>query len=67
VIAERLSMDFVGFELVPCGNSSFIRVQRRPTAAEAQSSTAKVEELPLFGHFSFTIPLNSIFEKFFCF
>nr|CAD2206844.1 unnamed protein product [Meloidogyne enterolobii] len=42
VIAERLGIEFVGYELVPFGSCSFIR------SLQKQNSD-KIEELPLYG------------------
>nr|CAD2168288.1 unnamed protein product [Meloidogyne enterolobii] len=42
VIAERLGIEFVGYELVPFGSCSFIRSLRK-------DNSDKIEELPLYG------------------
>nr|CAD2202736.1 unnamed protein product [Meloidogyne enterolobii] len=42
VIAERLGIEFVGYELVPFGSCSFIRSLRK-------ENSDKIEELPLYG------------------
>lgn len=45
VIAMKLNMTFTGYELVPCGNASFIRV----TKPQTLSNGTRSEELPFFG------------------
>jgi hypothetical protein len=44
-------MEFVGAEIVPCGNCSFIRVQKLTSQQQPTSSNGigRVEELPLYG------------------
>lgn len=55
VIAERLGMEFIGYELVPCGNSSFIRVHKQQSDQQTNRQSGSktelnsMEELPLYG------------------